>query len=220
MAKKNTIEVPQNIKTSCNAQIEILKNRLTKPGHLKYQSQAIKVMEKIRDGGTFEEIQELIKNSGDLLPATFNGAWFPRELHDHLGRITEETFVIRTSTAKAKVKTYEDLAVWETKNGEANEDDIFDGAWCKCLSCGALHVVKEAAHQFYCASCAASRPGRGSSKGIARTPGDKRMLAISRAIISKRINPEDGLAKLNAMRLDKGQSELTLEDLESLMSNM
>lgn len=225
------VEVPNEIVQLCNDQLkkaETWPSKLT--GQVAYYEVAKKILTTIRDGGGLTDVQSIIKTSS--IPFSFSqiGAWMPRELHRHIGRLVdEEIFIVKTSGFRVgEPRVYREAAELEAEGKKVDWDNTMPGTFARCMRCDSIYATKEPAHQAYCNACESERlrakGGRGGTT-VARSklPADaKRLIAIGGNIIRLRATDEKKasamLVLLNEERAKIKKGALTMEDVKKFKS--
>jgi hypothetical protein len=229
MAKKNTkIEVPTEITTIINQKLTDMETEWPRdiPAQLPMYPRIKKIYEDILKGADFEAIKAHFQDQ--WLPASLSGAgaWLPREIHEHLGRIKEETFVVKTAGFKKGQRAqYQDAVTYMEKNPNMTDDQMVIGAMASCFRCGDLIATREPAHQMYCPICRAklektkARGGKTVTVGLSKlNKDDKVKLAVTTRIM--RMKAEGGkldgqVGMLNALRSKLGLESVDVAFIEN-----
>jgi len=195
-------------------------------GQMAYYGRIREIYQAILDGATLDDLRPMFDA---YIPASLSqvGAWLPREIHEHLGRITDhEIIIVKTAGFKAgQTKVYQDSVKYYDEHGEwPNEDDEMIGSECICIRCGDIYATKEAAHQIYCPGCAARKPKRrakGKKLGISKMPKGQKIstLLINKIIRANSMGDEKEanirLVMLNDLRMKEGREELSIDQIKS-----
>jgi predicted RNA-binding Zn-ribbon protein involved in translation (DUF1610 family) len=213
--KKNKLDVPEEITTIINQKLTDMETEWPSiPAQIPMYPRIEAIYKDILKGADFETIRKHFQT--EWLPASLSGAgaWLPREIHEHLGRIKEETFVVKVGGFKKGQRAqYVDAVEYVTKHGDVGEQQLVNGAIAACFRCGDLIAVREAAHQMYCPTCRAKLEKTKAKSGNRITgtsklnKDDKVKLAVTTRIMRVKAeggNVEGQLAMLNALRTKMG----------------
>lgn len=226
MSERNRLEVSAEIANIINIKIDESQYWPNLPGQAKIYPTIRRILADILEGATLEDLRRHFQT---WIPGSLSqvGAWMPREIHEHLGRLLESTYIIKVGGfRKGRTAQYQDLVSWVEKHGEdkLNDDHIMHGMICTCFRCGAIMASKEPAHQFYCPACrAAVQPLKGRrAAGTTATPNltKTQKVALATAIQVFTLHKqgksvEKYMGGLNAHRANANLESITIEAIEA-----